>query len=706
MTFRQFQYESDLAKPPYKGPRLVDQGRFSNDISLWLQLLRFRGRTSGARGATIIWNELKKRKLTIPTRGDVADEVWSELVELGHSSPTVLEEIGRYAQQNEKTSGSWVHLYPSIVGKLIARHPSKAYAWHNRLKNYSPPTKTHLTELFYGAVTSPHALEVFERIYKESPARNLYSTIIPTLCKGRSYDEALKWHLVLTQENDWPPTSSAAEPLLHYLAYTQDVQKVEEITSAMVAAGVSFAPNTPYLTRQNVVLSREAMNRTLGVSHNIAPKKFSDLFCARLFATSMFSVSGVINGLSMLGLDTIGPLSLREIANREISREQSLPAALNAHIIQLQQAGISIGHSVFSRLIHKLAREDDSEVLFDVITCDLHPDAFENTKLQEQLLGRYLHKHDVRQTDRTLAVLTLDCNSSNARIVRWNLILRTHLKQKKWPKVFQGLEAMRENRVPVTAKSSTLMTYCLLSRRNVMKGPSTTADIPRIIRLLCQILSLGGHVEPRIWSELFRRLGMAGHIYQLEKLALWLVSWYSSSAKHASQKIFKADNGTGSLTPTETYQPESSEKIIRTIFSPAAQYAFIAWGFKHLIGNRVRRERKERLLRRSPLTWTDWKWGLKLVLKLKARGVPVRNKTITRVIEHRLIVLFGPGQSTRKINRMTRERNIYRADYYLDEVKRLCGDTVVRSLQLSPDSRVREAIKLEEQRELEAQDIS
>lgn len=58
------------------------------------------------------------------------------------------------------------------------------------------------------------------------------------------------------------------------------------------------------------------MSSIVGDVHNIREKELNDAFCARLFATTAFSIDLIITGLRMLGMRTVGNLALREIAAR------------------------------------------------------------------------------------------------------------------------------------------------------------------------------------------------------------------------------------------------------------------------------------------------------------------------------------------------------------------------------------------------------
>ncbi|KAI9811820.1 MAG: hypothetical protein M1832_000673 [Thelocarpon impressellum] len=260
--------------------------------------------------------------------------------------------------------------YETLIGHFLRVDPPKAYQWHRHLESSSfPPPDRSLARLAETvAFRSPASSAAFEQIYKGSTWRNLYGVIVPLLCS--------RGH------------SKAAEPLMYHLALYDDQTRLKALTRRLVDAGVSSAASTSKIFRDNTVISREMMNRILGETISIPPKPFNDAFCARLFAT---------RALSILGVEAIGPLSMRELAVRE-----GRPRALVATIQQMEAAGVSIGTSTFARLVKKFATENETDILEHLLASDQHPDALEDKRLQEALLASHMAAQDWGQMKRSL----------------------------------------------------------------------------------------------------------------------------------------------------------------------------------------------------------------------------------------------------------------------------------------------------------------
>ena len=676
VTFEQYQHESDLGNPIAKGsrPRLVDTPECAGHFGLWLELARFRQRQYGLEGLRIIWKEVSRRGLKLPCHGPIAYELWSSMLQLGFEFPRILKEIEVYAKKlQESTGASWRELYSTILRHHLKTKPTHAYQWHAHLYQHFPPSLEQLKEMFRDATTNDTTLGFFRPIYIELGIRGMYDTIVPELCGLENHTAALKWHKLLLRKHDLPTNASVSEPLLHYIAMYGRKEHLVEITKGMINAGVSFPENNRSTYKSSPFISRELMNRQLGETHGVAPKVFSDEFCARLFATRSFAVDTIISGLRVLGVEAIGPLSLREIG----SRENSKPAAICNRIDQLNSAGISIGSSTLSTLVRRLALEDKKDILNDVLTCDLHPDTFEDRNLQESLLVSYHRSGDKRQMERTLAILTVNSPYSNPAAERWNLLLRVYLTQRDLTGIQQTLEAMREMHIVVSPRSSSYLQVCMLSRRQVGKKPFRTDELPLVINVWREVLQLGGIVPPVAWREVLKRLGMSGQLKDFEALSLWLANWYSGAASRAS--------GINLVSPTLRYKRLSKAHVplslssrhplhpLRILFPIVMQQAIIDWGFQ----SGSHGQTIKNLSANGPTDRPSWTWGLQLLQKLRQRRVMIEGPTIARICRQRLISLFGPGLSNRKRNRRMRQLNTSHLGQYLEQIHGIWGATIL-----------------------------
>lgn len=685
-TFEQYQYESDLESPAIQGRRLVDDPLHSEDWDLWLELVCFRKRHHGSEGMMVIYKEIFRRALQLPTSGNVANQLWDLLVRAGFYDSRLLEEIVAYALRIKQSTGRvWAGLYSGIVSIALKKDPGSASRWHLKLKNICPPLLGDYQKLFKLSLdwgSSAH----LRRLYKDMPLPGMYRTVIWHLCKSQMYDEALKWHDLLFDAKDFPVRITDIKPLLEHLAYILDGPRLESIVIALTEAKVGVSNVVETFIRNDVAISREIMNRKLGEIHGVGPKHMSDSFCARLFATRLFSVNTIISGMRMMALETIGPLSLREIA----VRDNCDPGAICHHTDGLKNAGISLGDSVFCHLVRSLALENKRGILKSIMDSDLHPDTFADYDLQERLLAQYYEENDLTKIERTLAVFAAGLPLKSLEMVRTNLLLRCQVTLGKRERVLAMLEQMKDMGIPVSARSSRHLRVCWLSRRQVGRGADQTHELGILIKASRMTMQSGRFVPIIAWREIMRRLGMAGRLIEFENLAFWLVDWYTSPAAEAAipKRILLSGHGGQALTEGHV-SPENPPirnpgRFLSTLFTTSAQHAIVAWGFQHFMrtGRDIRRLDQASKVEVAPRL--QWQWGLRLLYKLRERGVPIQQNQVARICRHRLNTLFGIGISKRKINRRARseQRNStldsYTERVYIRKMEEIWGEDLFR----------------------------
>lgn len=670
-TFEEYQYQSDLGQPPIKGPRLLDQPAFNTDFDLWLELVLFQRRQRNIDKVRALYHEITIRDLYIPTIGATADELWNVFLYVGWETHTVGEVLVPYARKlHERTGGSWQPLYAKILTRILKSAPRDAALWHNRLRDCFKPSAADMKAIFRKGVSSEATLQVFKRMYLDFSYRDLYSTVIPQLCNDGSYKRALQWHHMMITANDKPSSTEIAKPLIHQLAIHGTPNELLSMTTSIARADVPV-PALPASIYQSLPIKKAAIselfNRQLGIVHNISPKVLSDEFCARLFATPVFSINTLIKAIHMLGVDTLGPTSLRELVSRELkSRSHSASRPISQCLDILRETGISIDDSTFCTVVSNLAVQGDDRLLEEVINCDMRPDAFEDQDLQESLLARYCAHNDHLQTSRTLAILTAKCKPENLHSTLMNLILRSAVKRNDKQKIYQQLDLMQEKMVPLCGRSVRALRRALLSPREVSKPPASTAELPRIVAIYQGILRAGGDVRAEQWREILLRLGMTGLLSDLEKLSLWLAEWYSNPSFRASESSL--------FRPRSEQVPEdlpagNPRHPLRVIFSDVAQQAIIAWSFQR--SGELYENQKS--MRNGGFTW---RWGVKLLSELKQRNVLVLRNTVSRACRLRFTALIGHGISRRLINRTARAISIDQIMDMAQEIEKIQGSAI------------------------------
>ena len=691
VTMEQYQYQSNLHTPATQGLRLVDHPSHTQDWELWLELIVFRRRHDGAKGAVAIYKEIFRRDLQMPTQGTVANQLWDLLIRAGFQSFELLEEIVVYATRLKwSTTRFWPELYCGIISVVLKKNPDTAYILHVKLKDDFPPLLADYQRIFKLSLDLGRSAH-FRLLYKDAPLIGMYKTVIHYLCELQMYAEALKWHEVLYDAGDFPTRRTNIKPLLDHLIYTGDGPRFEKIVRQLVEADSLDSDLAEKVAQMDTGISREIMNRQLGQVHGVAPKKFNDSFCARLFATRLFSVDTIINGLQMMAAEAIGPLSLREIA----VRDNCDPGAMCDHLDRLKAAEIPLENSVYCALLRSLAVENKQSILKSVVYCDLHPDAFADLGLQERLLAQYHKENDQLKVERTFAVLTAGCSREKLQMVQTNLVLRCQITLRRPQKVLAILENMKHMGIPVSTRSSRHIRVCWISRRQVGRGAETTKELAILIKASQMTMESGRFVPIMAWREIMRRLGMAGRLMELENLALWLLDWYLSPAAKASLPKRYLLPGSGGQTLTSGDAPPGRppnrhpRRFLNTLFTTSARHAFVAWGFQHAMkssrssisfrktstGANTLQFRSTHL--RSPVLWT---WGLTLLHKLRERGLQIRATEVGRICRHRLDILFGSGYSRRKINRRARSElaEDHGESVYIEEMKAIWGQDLFR----------------------------
>lgn len=612
-----------------------------------------------------IWRRHRMHIQDLPTKGYLADELWEYLLEFGFSNRWRLNEIVTYSiALRKKTGRSWERFYFMMIRHWLQRQTDAALSWHDTLYPMIHPTREQFIALVeYAYQSAPQSIAELQTIYEKLPFRDLYSPIMQHLYQKKRFMAAASWHKVFIACRDLPEDSQDYKPLFRHTVLFGSQRRLAELVNKMLDQQI---PLPSFINRPMPLnpVSREILDHQSAVTHGLPANTVGDSFYARLFATTWFSTETVIATLRMLGTETLGSASLRELALKEGSDPQAIRARLN----QLREAGIALTNSNFCKLVEKLCEEENARVLEDVVGCDLHPDTFEDQDLQESLLGTYHASGQQLQFDRTLAILLVNCPEKYHTTYYWNLHLRLHLKQKHLPSVMRTLQTMQASHLRLDIKSTSYVRICLLARRRVGMRPRTTNELFIIINIWQSVLRSGSTMPAHVWVEILKRLGMTGQLEEYEKLALWLADLYSSSpAQIYLGGLLKGPQGlpTGETTHSSDVPTRSQayHRIhpLNVLFPARAQQAIVAWGFQH-----------------SRVGGPSWRWGLYMLLKLKQRKVNVDRKTVAKACRLRLISLFGKGRSNRLINRRERARNAALLAYYVQEMEMFVGKGLIR----------------------------
>ncbi|KAL9004148.1 MAG: hypothetical protein Q9188_003018 [Gyalolechia gomerana] len=671
VVFLNEQLQSDPSNCEQIIRRLLDAYDFRKDFSIWLELANVRQRLHGTEGIRLVWRTMLARRLNLPTVGASADALWTQFLGLGFEDPDILKEIFIYArQQKEAHSQTWSKLYAAVLRHHLQKVPGKVWLCHMRLYKHFPPTSYQFQQLLRLSLHDEQLRQIYLRMHESFPYVQLYDFAIPQLCRQGLYATAAAWHEKLIRRGDYPSDARQAEPVLCYLAVNGDKNRLMEFTRLMVEAGVSFAVYRDKDVRLPSFISRNIVRPPLGHVEEIPGKKLSDGFCARLFATKVFSLDTVISSLVFLGAQEIGPQALREMAARELFHNP-YHLALQARLDQLRKVGIFTDNSTFCIVVRKFAVERKDHLLRNVVSCDLHSDTFEDHDLQESLLPHYQEQRDTTAFTRTIVILTAKTPERFVETKRLNHVLRAYLTRRDLPGVTRTIGKMREQHIQLESKSTMHMRETMLSQRRIGCRPATTKELDLLIRIWQDVLRSDGFIPPNAWTEILRRLGMSGRLLAFERLALWLAAWYSSPDFRASQACNPFGNYRKSAFPhplmSVDLKPSNPLHPLQTLFPRSLQQGIVAWGFQCVSGSRARGQGRP-----------DWTWGLSLLRKLKEAHVHVPTPVVAKAFKLRLLTMFGPGRSRRKVNRVNRRWNGSGFDLYIQKAKHIWGKDLIK----------------------------
>lgn len=663
-------FKSDTVSPEGAVSSSVD-GPFKRDFGLGTELLEYHRKRYGNAGVMHVWKEFTRKvdDMDLPVEGEDADYIWNTFVTTGLEHEWMLKEVQLYAEGLWNRKGlRWRSFYKKIVGGFFERgYTKKSVEWHLRLKQIHLAWPNEVASVFQQATTAKSGLQGFRQICQNVEGHKIYNIVMPLLWEQGMVQKALALHDFLMSRGDGPRTFRDIEPLLRYVEKYGSEKQHSYLVQQLVKAGIMNASHEENLQ------SGHKESTTDGRLSPSAKTPFSDGFGARLFATRALTFDLILAGLKMFGVDSIGPLTLREMALRAVSVE-----ALVSQLVALRREGISTGDSVFSRLVVKLAFGKSTRLLQDVLESDQHPDVFEDMRVQESLLAAYTMAEDWRQVNKTLAIMSV---ASSEDPQNHNVLFRNAVRLRNWGAAMQQFETMRQQGGQLTRATIRWLQQEVLPRRRRSRHPSndnaSVEALRRLIWIYQQVIVSGGRISPEAWTECLKRLGMYGLWDELEKLCLWLVTVYGDSGR-AGHGWIRPVKAQGQLTVDDPVAFERllpaahSQAPLRRIFGVRLQEAIVSWGFILRPHNQL-----------VPDSYNEgqllipWVRGVSLLRQLKEKGVIVQTNTIKRACRARLAIIFSEYRlSSRLRNRMLRRENPWSLQEILANIHKAWGQSV------------------------------
>jgi hypothetical protein len=654
----------------------------------WAARLAHHERLDGRRGIQAVWNARRKEGYRLPTAETAdADFLWGTFSRHPKLVPDVLDHAVELYQESGET---FPHLYRLVMGYWLTRSPTDAREYHHQMLVELRLRKLPLRELARSAQRyGDTALEVLLDIYRNSNERDLYDEIVPLLVDSGNIVMARRWHNLCTLREDLPSESVASNPA---------VQIFTAESAALSNPNIHFDKSK----RENPKINKHLMHRLLG--RDTAPVRFEDSFTARMFATRTIAVDSIIKGLTMVGVNEIGPQAVSAMAWRT-QPVTELPRRFE----DLRAAGVALQGCVFSLALEKFAMEQKWDLVRSILESDQHPDVYGQADTQRSLLDYYLGQEDWTQAQRTLAILTLFHNNPSRE--SWNLLLQLRIKRSGGQDVFNTLLEMRSHGISLS-NDTMIAVKGMLATRQRGHRPSARAgfdDLRFVTRFYMVALEAGmARVPPRAWREIIRRFGMQYRFRELKRLLLWLLCWYAPlhstefahlprspfllGATRQLQKTYWSSDNYFHF-PNNIHQENSEQHPVRILFPPSLLQGILVWGFRagglpnaHLeqsfIGSpAAKRHHRRSLLRKDILRRLDWTAGLKLVVQLRDLGVRVHEHTITKALQAQLVNLFGHGHSRIKANRILEQTNKTPYAEYVREANTIWGTPLLTEPQ-------------------------
>jgi len=668
---------------------LIDKPENFANLEAWCNILQHRERIDGLHGVVDVWTGMRNRGVDLPVDGHLADTFWTILVhaavksKMRESHKKLLEELVEHAEYLRASGvGHYCRLHTVLIGRFLRTAPyerkregklpneGQHYKWHKRIRDAGFCDAHYLADLTMDVVKSLDTNTAFarwRRMYHESEDRNLYDSCMPTVLSHAANNANLiaSWHKLFVSSGDMPGPGLSSTRAVQYLSNTLgpggekqistpreiDLERLGKITKAdWDAAEQSTSP----------MLSRASMNGLVGDVHGIKPKAISDQFCARMFATTTFSLETVIRGLALLGTEALGPIALRELAIRAAS-----PEVLKEKLADIRDAGMTISPSVYGHILNNVVANLQHDLFQTLLDSDQHPESYEDQHTQETLLGDFLQAEQWHLAYLTLIGLSHRGNQRSDRA--WNRLLQHYAKCQNHREVVRICDHMFSERLAISSRSLNFLGKYLLPIRSPSKRPMVSSNSPAgnfdslniVANAHIHAASNGQYVSPERWLELLKRFGMKGNMVGVARLAPWLAHHYAPEASFHSRGLYKV------------YR---RKRYMRTkIFDPVSLRAFVIWGFRSA-GMRD----KLRPSAHIADIFTDskphielWARGLSLVLQLKHLGVKVGTNNIKRAMRELLWPLFGPGHSTLRRNMEILQRNQLSLAHYVEHANQV-----------------------------------
>ncbi|ETS80092.1 hypothetical protein PFICI_07621 [Pestalotiopsis fici W106-1] len=641
-------------------PLLIDRWDHHGDFDLWNCLLQHLQRLEGDQGVHKLWRAFWGRRSLYQLKKASQKIFWTTIVEaaLRLEDEKFLDSVYTYAEYMvEVHDTQWPDLYMNIVPYFLrtGQH-DKAIKWHMRLApNYYPGSQDFIAMI--REFSFDHKLAAsftLQSLYIASPERRFYDAIVPYLYGRGQAKLARMWRVTCIKQEDGPRLHAPSRQFLRYLLgyfYQIDLHPRE---AAVVKEQTLPRPEE---SEQQVEISREFMNHVHGKTFGFTAKTYNDQLGARWFASSWVGLELATSVVVALGVQQIGPLSLQSICLREGTAQGVL-----TRIRQLEEAGISIPESGYSKTIRHFARTGDDELLIRLLQCDIHPDVFDDLELQSKLMASRAAAGDM-STYTLLLASRMACVADSARTTS-NAMLRSHLLRRNHERVLHIIDDMQGVGIPLDVESCDFI-FTWIKRR---VGWHSTQRNPHRLQYslaLCRRLSsMDIPVPVEVWTRIVYGLGQGHFFDDLYNLVLELTDFYTTRRSlrpgfvpinkvdvphKITRPLSEVENLIGLYIPMDTPMNLTLHPLNR-IFSRKWQSDLLRWSFALLPYRRGTDSEHQQ---------ENFQHAINVLRRLEDRGLRIDIMKVRKALYIRLAEIFGINPVAAKTQQQSRQQNMF-----------------------------------------------
>ncbi|KIW49851.1 hypothetical protein PV05_11494 [Exophiala xenobiotica] len=640
-TKDQLCFEADVGHQSDIGSRLIDKLPGRQNIELWHILIRAQALMNGHEGIKAIWRATMHRGKAVrfDDKDPRVNALWFTFLSAGSNDQPFLSKLCKRAIGHKFDRPA---LFAEVIGtSLEGDQPDKAAkiaSWLLEPQVRIYRGREDLLSAFSAACLSnaPTAMRAFCNVYDLLPNAHIYSEVTSGLWQHNRASDAFMMHSYLISRRDLPAKFEDLLPFVNHLA--ADDRQVNSFLAPMNAAGASFdaqAHRAWSRERSRVRgFSAESLNVVASNTLGVAPKKLSDEFVARGFATRSFSFDFAVNSLRIIGLIEVGPLAVRQMV---ITAPDN--ATLQARFNRLAELGIDTGSSVFVQVIKKLCHAGHWDMVQALVDSDMHHEVFEDAELQERLLTEYCRTGDWKQINRTLTILCKGELDQQARLRSATMVIKAMLLLGNWPAAVNIARSLqgRGSESITTALPLAITSILRLTRVTELTRAERIDQTALLIGMLQHLLASGVHFPIKYWRGPLRALGQSGRMKELESLVYWIAETYRATGLYEQVHHTRLSYG---------------ESNLNALFNETFQKALMTWCFKTRRG--MRAVSPEQCLR-----WT------RILKRLRdTYGIQIREHFIRWTFIRGLRWIFGVGMYTKPEGWMRRYKVISLKRYW------------------------------------------